>query len=232
MTNTPTKLRSILRKAAWTVLGLVIWVAIPGGLLFLGSSLSSSSVPAVLGNTRTIYDHSWDDLGYVQANGTWVMENDEIGSPLNEVRIGCYRDLGHCFVATAELMPLSSNSRPMLVADLARFPISRWDRDVIVFAESNGCVRYSVTISRISQSITARREPDPNPMVGACTVPMDAVLLTSVQDGQAVWQRISREESSRGAPWFWAALAAWSLYILWRLVRLWQRAPATATAIE
>lgn len=223
MTNAPSKLRSIAGKSAWTIIAFVIWAAIPIGLLLLGNYLTKSSVPAILGNSRAIYSHSWDDLGYVQAHGTWVMDNDQIGSPLNEVRIGCYRDLGHCFVATAELMPMGTSTRPMLVADLAGFPISRWDQDIIVFSESNGCVQYSVTISRVSESITARREPDPNPRTGACTIPLDAVLLTSIQDGHAVSQRLSREEGERGAPWFWAALGAWSLYILWRLFRLWRR---------
>lgn len=219
------KWRSLAAKAAWSILGFVIWAAVPVGLLLLSNTLTQSSVPATLGNSRTISTHSWDDLGLVQATGTWVMENEQIGSPINEVRIGCYRDLGYCFVATAELMPMGT-ARPMLVADLARFPISRWDRDVIVFSESNGCVTYSVTISRVSESITARREPDTNPGYGACTIPMDAVLLTSVQDGHAVWRRLTEEEDRHGAPWFWATLGAWSLYILWRLIRLWLAVPA------
>lgn len=220
----PRRWRSIGLKCAGTLLAVFIWAAIPIGLLMLGSTIfASSSVPAMLGNSRSVYTQSWDDFGYVLARGTWVMDNDDIASPLNEVRIGCYRDMGECFVATAELMPMSTSTRPLLVADLARFPITRWDRDIIIFSEANDCVVYSVTINRVTESVTARREPDPNRYEGACVVPLDGVVLTSLQDGHQVFGDLLREDERNQSPWIWFALGAWSLYMLWRLFRMWRR---------
>lgn len=219
----------MLRKILSSIGLVALWVS--GPILMFGAvtQIVRQSPPVVLAGDQGVSDHSWDDFGYVYARGTWVMENEEIGSPFNDASISCYRGIMKCMASTAEIVK-TSDGQNLLVNSLDSFDIDRWSADTIVYSNANGCTRYTVTISRASKSVTARREPDPDGSAAACmgmAVERDAVLRTSLQDGSRVYARIQKEASQKQTPWLLGLLGLWSaLCVLW-VYAVWRRKTAS-----
>lgn len=216
----------MLRKIGLTVLLIVAWLGAPMALAAFIAVIIRDYPPASIAVEQSVEDASWDEPGaLVKAHGTWVLDNEQIGSPLNEVEIACHREWGTCLASTAELMP--NSGRHILVTDLHDFPISSWTHDAITFGEANGCTRYTVTVSRRSRSVTAFREPDPSGSAASCFGPAAAemrrtVLRSSVQDSWPVYQRLQDQASQRSFGYALGALLAWSAVVIFWVVRVWR----------
>lgn len=217
-------MKNVLRRLALSLLLIVLWMTVPIGLVFGIAYLVGQYPPVTIASTRGVSDHSWDD-GYAYAQGTWVMENNEIGSPQNEAAISCRREIALCIESSAEIFRGGGNMR-LLVNRVDTFSIDQWTADSITYSNADGCTRYTVNINRRTQSVTAQREPDPNGSASSCPsvgVIRDDVLRTSLQDGWRVQQRLERDALSRTQPWLWFGFGVWLLCVLGQLWRIWRR---------
>ena len=98
-----------------------------------------------------VFTELWDS-GYVKAEGTWIIEQDEMARPIQTTVIECDNVAKECSEATAELDDES------LRVDTNRHKIERWDAHEIVTAPLGFlCVRYTMRILREQQSVKASR---------------------------------------------------------------------------
>ena len=123
------KLIKVLGIVALTVVGLlgiaaihlaVVTQRVPVGLDFLANGMVSVN--------------NWDN-GFVHARGTWVIDGERSGTPLNTVDIKCFRDQKHCYVAEAHV----SNGRLNAYGEL--YEITRWDATTLEYQTDAVCVR-------------------------------------------------------------------------------------------
>ena len=220
----------LLRKISLSLLLLLSWLIVPVGLLAALGWLVQQFPAVEVASARGVSDHSWDDLGYAYAQGTWVMENERIGSPQNVVAISCYRDIGQCFESVAEIFRGGSEVG-VLTNRLEAFSIDSWNAETIAYSNANGCIRYTVVIDRRTESVTARREPDPAGSDTSCigsSLVRDADLRMSLQDGWRVQQQLQRDAFNRVATWLWLAFGLWLLALAVGLMRVWRRTPPKA----
>ena len=88
-------MRHRLIRTAVVLLGLLIlWIA----LVFLAGAVIQSRVPVNLAPFSRV---TLVSDGYVNATGTWVIEGDNQGFPLQSTEINCERELKRCTSATA-----------------------------------------------------------------------------------------------------------------------------------
>jgi hypothetical protein len=127
---------------------------VTGGCDFRFSRLPDVQLPLLEVNTR-----SWE-LGYVQAKGTWTLEGDSMGWPLQTTTIECHRTRRVCLAATAIY---DFGETKMFTVDLETFPIQRWDaREIRTELVRNAlCVSTTLSLSRDELSVTgvSRRHP-------------------------------------------------------------------------
>jgi peptidoglycan hydrolase-like protein with peptidoglycan-binding domain len=96
-------------------------------------------------------DMFWND--YVFANGTWVIENDKQGFPLQTTTIHCHREWNHCLEATAIVMMGNH-----LSVDIDYYEVERWDEhEIVTKPKKNLCVRYTLRLSRSQKQVTGLR---------------------------------------------------------------------------
>jgi hypothetical protein len=136
----------ILRYGAIAVGVLVLWIA----LLFLAGAVMQSRVPVNLpyfSGVTPIMD------GYVKATGTWVIDGDQQGFPLQTTEISCERELKRCTSATAEVM-LGNQ----LTVHLDVYDIASWEKSRVVFVDdAPTCVSYVFTLDLASKSVAGVR---------------------------------------------------------------------------
>lgn len=90
---------------------------------------------------------------FVSAKGTWIMEGEEQGLPLQSSEIECRRELGLCIEATAIIMEGNH-----LTVWLEVNRVERWDDyEIVTRPREHECTRYTLRISRSQRSVTGLR---------------------------------------------------------------------------
>ena len=85
------------------------------------------------------------------ASGTWTIEGQNHGSPLNMSHIQCLRSEGLCRAAEAYL------TAGYLNAELELYEIKKWDSSTLEFVTDAACVTYEYVINRRTEKLTGRR---------------------------------------------------------------------------
>ena len=92
---------------------------------------------------------------YVEVSGTWIMENEESGNPVQTSRVTCYKAWNACLESTASIVPGTSAD---LDLDHEFLEVERWDdHEIVTKPRDFGCVRYTMRISRSRSSATKLR---------------------------------------------------------------------------
>ena len=189
---------------ALRVLGLL-------GLLLLGLAAIfaahlgyiASKVPAgILGEGR-VYVDGWD-RGFVAARGTWTIEGQNHGSPLNMSHIQCLRSEGLCRAAEAYL------TDGYLNAELELYEIKKWDNSTLEFVTDAACVTYEYVINRSTEKLTGRRLKKATTNPDCRFVELD--LQLSFVNGLSVVKNLQDQHAPTA--FSIAAATAWVLFIL------------------
>ena len=85
------------------------------------------------------------------ARGTWTIEGQNHGSPLNMSHIQCLRSEGLCRAAEAYL------TDGYLNAELELYEIKKWDSSTLEFVTDASCVTDEYVINRSTGKLTGRR---------------------------------------------------------------------------
>jgi hypothetical protein len=122
--------RKIALGALFCVLAFVAWIA----ALLLSGVVVASRVPVSLP-----YGISVDRVGdYVFVSGTWVIDGDKQGFPLQTTEIQCDRTLLRCSSATAQI-----GYGGQLTTMLGHYQVVEWGADRVVFVYTSPlCVSY------------------------------------------------------------------------------------------
>jgi len=103
-----------------------------------------------------------DTLGwktYVEAEGAWVGDNYNIGSPLNTAKVKCFKSSMVCISAQANLT--RTFRLHVMNVNFDVLDIERWDDHEIVtkpYGGSDGeCTRYIIRISKRLERVTMLR---------------------------------------------------------------------------
>jgi hypothetical protein len=205
---------NVARKAGWVLFGLVGSIAIVA-IWLMSMSLH---VPVKIRSGYGVHTNQWDQ-GYINATGTWVIENDRQAFPVQYTDLTCYLPDKQCRSATGEIVFSDT-----LSVSTELYDIVRWTADTIIFTTTSAmCVDYTYTISRTNQRVVGTRSPkknrDPICVGGADT------LQLSLSDGSKVTQQLESEASAKTQPFMWAALV-----VLWIFVgfRVFRRKPSPA----
>ena len=145
------KLSKVLGILALTIVGLV-------GIAVMHFTVIDQRVPVDLFGDGKVNIGQWDQ-GYVNAKGTWVIDGERHGIPLNVSDITCLRDQKLCYIAEASVMEGFGKS---LDADGSFVDIKRWDASTIEYQTDALCVSYTYVIDRATQKLIGRRLKKPN----------------------------------------------------------------------
>lgn len=109
--------------------------------------------PPLLPKLRVFLD-TWDQ-GYVSAEGTWIIEGEKSGRPIQTSRLECHMNRKICTEATTHM------TGNYLSVGVEEHSIERWDSHEIVTKPSDSgamrCVRYTTRIGRTSRTVTGLR---------------------------------------------------------------------------
>lgn len=118
--------------------------------IFEDFELSRKSIPYL--SSLNVYTDGWGE-GYFKAAGTWVIEQNTMGNPIQTTEIQCYEPAKVCVEATAEL-----GKDDFLFVSSANHRIERWDKyEIVTSPKEFGCVRYTMRVLREQKSVTASR---------------------------------------------------------------------------
>jgi hypothetical protein len=202
--------KRVLRSAGWLLIG---WTGT--ALIFTAAYAVVGSVVPVSLQPGSTWMGSWDE--YVHTRGTWTMENETLASPLQTTEIFCDRQQMQCTEAQAEVFG------GMLSSQLIEYQITRWDSNVITFANtSSTCVDYNYTLDRASQRLIGVRTTKKST---TCPLPIsDKSITLTLADGFSVWRRVQDEAAAKVHPFMWVGLALWWVFIGWKALQQWRRA--------
>jgi hypothetical protein len=201
-------LKRLALIVGWLTAGFIGSVAI-----FTASVMAvGSSVPVQL-PTLHVFTGMWDD--YVDARGTWVMDNDRQASPLQTSEIACRRASMECTGAQADLL--------FGILNLYRetYQITHWDAAFLTFRNSTLCVEYVYTIDRANRRAIGTRTKSAKPG-NSCDAVTPGPIQLSLTDGIVVTNRLSIEAWAKVSPFMWAALGVVWFFVLariWRCIR-------------
>jgi hypothetical protein len=178
----------ILRYLAISILALLAWVA----SIFIAGAVIESRVPVRLPSHAEVIQ-----LGdsYVKASGTWVIDGDKQGFPLQTTEITCERDLKRCTSATAQIM-----LGKQLAVSLDTYEITSWEKGRVVFIDdSPNCVSYVFTVDLATKSVAGvrRSKPGATASLGDCSV-FSKELRLYLRNGFDVAKQLQDE----AVPWF------------------------------
>lgn len=122
----------------------------------------------------------------VEAFGTWVIDNGKAAFPFQTTRIVCYRDLGICFVATAQIAIGN-----ILYLDTDLYEVGRWDAHEIETKPRDGiCSRFIIRINRVQKSVTGIRSNIRQG--GLCAKETYKKIHTRLEDGWKVYNGLMK----------------------------------------
>ncbi len=153
----------------WIVLVIAI---LEGGWIYLSNDLTKQINMA---------SYSFNDSidGLVTASGSWISTTD-LAFPLSTVKLECWKDFGHCWIADATIM-----DNDYLSVGLGLEEIARWDKDYIETKPSKplmGCVEESYRLDRRSKVVTYTRSTVNN-TTGACVGVSKEPNVSKLGDG-------------------------------------------------
>jgi hypothetical protein len=129
---------------------------------------------------------------FVKVQGTWILEGEDQGIPLQRSEITCVREWNHCVQATASLEFYGSDSTGVMSVETTLQEIQRWDEFEIVTApDDKACVRYTMRISRRQKSVTGLRTTLTTKDL--CKGVEDRDIRLKLVDGFEVWKKLDEK---------------------------------------
>lgn len=99
--------------------------------------------------------HYDSQVGYVKVQGSWILEDEQSGFPIQTTTILCVRDTLTCIEATA-ILP---DPKFLFPVELNVLTVTKWDDDAIAFeGQTAQCISYSYLISIRTQTATGLRK--------------------------------------------------------------------------
>ena len=179
-------------KTFLAVGGLVLgWVAV----VALAAAVVEFRVPVTLlgaGLTRLSGD-------YVRVHGTWTINGEPQGDPVQTTQVWCERLQNRCSGATAQIQKGVFEDRILNVVT-EEYDVVSWSASQIVFRNDAAiCVDYIYTIDLLTEAVAGRRvRKSTSPKADElCALLEDDLRLTLV-DGY----ELSRKWERDALPWF------------------------------
>lgn len=181
------------------------------GLLAISAALVANKVPVRLAS-GFFYLDKWDS--YVTARGTWTIDGQKSGIPLQATEIACFRETMTCDVAQAEIF------MSMLTASYHAYQVTRWTDELVTFIDTSPiCFRYTYSIIRTSKSAVGKRAFRNDADATLCEEFDKKDLQLTFQNGFDVWRSLDEQARAEHLPWVWAALGVWGCVVLALCVR-------------
>jgi hypothetical protein len=169
--------------AAITALAMLLGSAF---VLILSELIITSNVPVSLSKGVNFIDSEKEFLIY---EGTWVIENEEHGTPLNSSNILCTKQTGKCTESRAYIFQNSL----FVATDFHK--IISWDSNFIVFENDDAiCAKYTYTINVKKGELSGIKEIK-NTEEEMCKGKSTKKLNLKLVDGYDVWVK-EREKKS------------------------------------
>jgi len=169
---------------------LLAWIS----AIALGFALLHIRVPVSLpvqpdsGDLRALAQ-----AGYVEVEGTWNSEGDQMAFPLQTSKVSCYRPTQLCHVATAEI-----GKRETMRVSLDIYKIETWSEKQVVFVDHNPiCAGYTYTIDLETGVTTGVREKA-HTASADCAAVHDKPRVLRLADGFTVHDALTE----KAMPWF------------------------------
>ena len=135
------------------------------------------------------YDQNWSS--FVSAQGTFVIENEKQGIPIQTSKVECWRQWNTCVEATAMVMP---GTTKLLSIDMTYHDIERWDEHEIVTKPVDAvCARTTMRISRDQKLVTQLRSRISQE--GTCKGFEAEDLHIRLEDGFKVWKQLNDDQT-------------------------------------
>ena len=155
-------------------------------VLILSELIITSNVPVSLSKGVNFIDSEKEFLIY---EGTWVIENEEHGTPLNSSSISCTKQTGKCTESRAYIFQNSL----FVATDFHK--ILNWDSNFVVFENDDAiCAKYTYTIDVQKSELSGIKEIKNNEDE-MCKGKSSKKLNLKLVDGYDVWVK-EREKKS------------------------------------
>ena len=167
-------------------------------LAFISNLELKSKVPVSMQFfSLTTEDLMWRKLGYVVAEGTWVMEKpDVMYTPFLTNKIVCVKKEGVC--RDAEASVTSFGETAYLRVNVDEHPIVKWDDNEIVYVNNSPeCVSNIYSINRATKQVTGIRKPNANIESDGCKGLQKNEIKLKLVSGFDVWQELQAEHTHK-----------------------------------
>lgn len=132
--------------------GLPVEKTLSASLFLRVMEAANKAVPYPLGLPSLSLRGNTD---YVRAKGTWAGDGESVSNPVQTTQIECFRTIGICTVATAEV---DNFLRDTLALTVEHWVIERWDEHELVTKPNDAeCVRWVLRINFNNKSVTNTR---------------------------------------------------------------------------
>jgi hypothetical protein len=206
-----------VRTIGWVLAGIV-------GCACIGTvaTYSTRSMVPVSLQSGSVWTGSWE--GYVVARGTWIMDDEQIYSPLQTSQIICRKPPMTCVGADAELF-----SGTLLSVNVREYYVNNWDSNTITFTLGSRCVEYIYTIDRRNERVIGTRKTLSTS--GECLPLSDKPIKLSLSDGFKVWQQLYKDAQNKTSSFMFVGWALCWAFVIHRIWGIWRQAhPLVTTA--
>jgi hypothetical protein len=147
-------------------------------VLILSELITTYNIPVSLSKGAKFIDSENEFISY---EGTWVIENEEHGTPLNSSNILCTKQTGKCTESRAYIFQNSL----FVATDFHK--IISWDSNFIVFENDDAiCAKYTYTINVKKSELSGIKEIKNNDDE-MCKDKNSKKLNLKLVDGYDVW---------------------------------------------
>ncbi len=155
-------------------------------VLILSELITTYIIPVSLSKGVKFIDSENEFINY---SGTWVIENEEHGTPLNSSSISCTKQSGKCTESRAYIY----QNNLFVATDFHK--ILNWDSNLIVFENDDAiCAKYTYTIDVQKSELSGIKEIK-NSEDEMCKDKNSKKLNLKLADGYDVWVK-EREKKS------------------------------------
>lgn len=136
---------------------------------------------------------------YLEAEGTWVFENDIQADPLQTSQINCSRHSGKCFMATAKISVglFHAKNEASLYVDIDEFIITKWTEYEIQAENDDAvCVSYTLSINPMKkEAFLFRRGKGGTNCKDIAESPQILKLEGGFKVGQEFWRKRNEDRA-------------------------------------
>lgn len=111
-----------------------------------------------------------EDAGLLSVRGTWTLQDEKMGFPIQTTTLQCQRSAGNCFETTAVIV----KGKYVMPLELVQLPVLSWQNKLVVVEGASAvCTATKYFLNIENEQVTGLRTKKENTLAGECDVAED-----------------------------------------------------------